>query len=131
LAARGSPYGRFRHALDRGNVLEALSAAAELRHVSLVDALALLLLLARKDLVRFQRAALRWHARYCDELRVYDAGEAQVTLALLFMLAGPSSSAVARALAELLQARDFGQAAETLTAWAEESRRGSRQTPRL
>ena len=82
--------------------------------------LALLPLLARKDLARFQRAALRWHARYCHELRVYDAGEAQATLALLFML-GPSSSAGARALAELLQARDFGQAAEALTTWAEEA----------
>ncbi len=49
------------------------------------------------------------------------AGEAQVTLALLLMLAGPSSSAGARALAELLQARDFGQAAEALTTWAEEA----------
>ena len=122
VISQGSAYSRFRRALDRGNVLEALSAAAELRHVSLVDALALVLLLARKDLPRFQRAALRWHARYCHELRVHDPSEAQATLVLLFMLAGPSSSAVARALAELLQARDFGQAAEALTAWAERTR---------
>ena len=93
MSSQGSAYSRFRRALDRGNVLAALSAAAELRHVSLVDALALLLLLARKDLARFQRAALRWHARYCRELGVYDPGEAQVTLALLFMLAGPNSAA--------------------------------------
>ena len=68
----------------------------------------------------FQRAVLRWNARYCHELCVYDPGEAQVTLALLSMLAGPSSPAGARAL-ELLQARDFGQAAEALTAWAEDA----------
>jgi hypothetical protein len=122
MTSQGSAYGRFRRALDRGYVLGALSAAAELQYVSLVDALALLLLLARKDPTRFRQAALRWHARYCRELRVYDPGEAQVTLALLFMLAGPSSSAVARALAELLQARDFGQAAEALTTWAQGTR---------
>ena len=96
MTSQGSPYGRFRHALDRGNVLEALSAAGELQHVSLLDALALLLLLARKDVAMFQRAVLRWQARYCHELCVYDPGEAQVTLALLSMLAGPSSPAGAR-----------------------------------
>ena len=122
MTSQGSTYSRFRRALDRGNVLEALAAAGELQHVSLVDALALLLLLARRDRARFQRAALRWHARYCHELRVCDPGEAQATLALLFMLAGPNSSAVARALAELLQARDFGQAAEALITWAEQAR---------
>jgi hypothetical protein len=33
------------------------------------------------------------------------------------MLGGPSAAPAARALAELLQARRFGQAAETLMGW--------------
>lgn len=68
MTSQGPAYGRLRRALDRGNVLEALSPAAELQHVSLLDALALLLLLARKDMAIFQRAVLRWHARYCPFL---------------------------------------------------------------
>ena len=118
MPSQGSPYGRFRRALDSGNSLQALSAAAELKSVALSDALELVLLLARKDAARFQRAALRWHARYCQELRVHESCEAQATLALLFMLGGPSSASAARALAELLHARQFGQAAEALIRWA-------------
>jgi hypothetical protein len=118
VTSQGSPYSRFRRALDHGNTLQALSAAAELKHVALSDALEIVLLLARNDPSRFQRAALRWHARYCQELRVQDPCEAQATLALLFMLAGPSAAAAARALAELAHARRFGQAAEALIRWS-------------
>jgi hypothetical protein len=69
VTSQGSPYGRFRRALDRGNALQALSAAAELEHVGIVDALELVLLLAQdEDERRFHRAAVRWHARYCREV---------------------------------------------------------------
>jgi hypothetical protein len=119
VTSQSSPYGRFRRAIDRGNTLQALSAAAELKHVALADALELVLLLARNDPPRFQRAVLRWHARYCQELGVDDPGEAQAMLSLLFALRGPSKNAAARALAELLHARQFGRAAEALTRWLE------------
>jgi hypothetical protein len=84
---------RFRRALDRGNVTEALSSAAELEHVSLTEALELLL--ANREPRRYQRAALRWHARFVRE----EAGvvrESQAVLALLGAIpnhrraAGPS-----------------------------------------
>lgn len=52
----GNPYARFRRALDRGNVIEALSAASELEHVGLVEALELLLLVHTKEPKRFGRA---------------------------------------------------------------------------
>jgi hypothetical protein len=95
-----------------------MSAAAELDHVGLADALELALLLAReRDEGRFRRAALRWHGRYCHELRLYEPCEAQATLALLFMLAGPSATPAAQALAALLEARTFGRAAEILMRW--------------
>jgi hypothetical protein len=60
VTSQGSAYGRFRRALDDGSTLAALSAAAELEHVGLVDALELLLLLARDgDAGRFQQGAVR------------------------------------------------------------------------
>ena len=40
---------RFRRALERGNVTEALSAAAELQFVGLAEALELTLLVGRKE----------------------------------------------------------------------------------
>jgi hypothetical protein len=61
---------------------------------------------------------LRWHGRFCGEHRLVDALEAQAVLVLLAMLTGPSAKPAARALAQLLQARRFGQAAETLIRWA-------------
>jgi hypothetical protein len=39
VTSQGSPYGRFRRALDRGNVTEAMSAAADLPHLGLTEAL--------------------------------------------------------------------------------------------
>jgi hypothetical protein len=48
VTSQGSPYARFRRALDRGNVTEALSSATELEHVGLTEALELCLLLRDK-----------------------------------------------------------------------------------
>lgn len=39
MTAEASPYPRLRRALDRKNLVEALSAASELEHVGLVEAL--------------------------------------------------------------------------------------------
>ena len=59
---------RFRRALDRGNVTEALSVAAELPFVSLAEALELTLLLADKEPEKYDRAAARWHVRFLQEV---------------------------------------------------------------
>jgi hypothetical protein len=56
VTSQGSPYGRFRKALDRGNVTEALSAAAELRHVGFLEALELCLLMRAKASEKYGRA---------------------------------------------------------------------------
>jgi hypothetical protein len=48
MTSSGSAYGRFRRALDNGNLLAARAAAIELKHVGLAEALELtLLILAR------------------------------------------------------------------------------------
>jgi hypothetical protein len=65
VTSQGSPYARSRRALDRQNVTEALSAAAELPHVGLTEALELCLLLRDKAPERYPRATLRWHGRLC------------------------------------------------------------------
>jgi hypothetical protein len=49
----------------------------------LTEALELVLLLHAKAPDRFGRAALRWHGRYCCEVRDVGLEEAQVVLAAL------------------------------------------------
>jgi hypothetical protein len=115
VTAQGHPYARFRKALDRGNTLQAMAAAAELEHVGLVEALELVLLLARDgDEPRFRRAAVRWAGRYGRETADVEPAEAQAVLALVSMLAGPRSTQAAYALAQLLDRREHLPAAEVL-----------------
>jgi hypothetical protein len=119
LTTQGSAYGRFRRALDRGNVTEALSSASELQHVGLAEALELCLLLRDKAPDRFPRAALRWHGRLCREVDV-SLEEAQAVLSALILLAGERKTNAAHALAELLYRRGLEQACERLIRWAGE-----------
>jgi hypothetical protein len=74
---------RFRRALDRGNATEALSAAGALQFVGLAEALELTLLLAEGEDARYERAALRWHARFIYETKNVDIRESVAVLALL------------------------------------------------
>ena len=104
--------------------MAALSAAAELRHVALTDALELLLLLRGRDPARYTRAALRWHARYCREVPGVSLNEAAAVLILLSALADADGGAP-RALAELLHGRELDQPARILIQWAEGARHGS------
>jgi hypothetical protein len=120
VTAQGSAYHRFRRALDRGNVTEALSSASELEHVGLAEALELCLLLADKDPHRFGLAAVRWHGRFCREARI-DLEEAQAVLAALALLTGDRKRNGAFALAELLSRRGLERPCETLVAWAREA----------
>jgi hypothetical protein len=72
VPSQGSAYGRLRRAVDTGNATIALAAAADLEHVGLDDALELLPLLLDSERSRFERAALRWHGRYCREVSDVD-----------------------------------------------------------
>jgi hypothetical protein len=108
---------RFRRALDRGNVTEALSAAAELDFVGLAEALELTLLLAGGDQVKYERAAGRWHARFLQEVPNVELRESQAVLALLSAL--PANRLAAAALAELLsRRRSCERIAEALVRWS-------------
>jgi len=103
VTAQGSAYMRFRRALDRGNVTEALSAASEIQFVGLADALELTLLLADKEPEKYERAAARWHVRFVQEVPNLDLRESQAVLALLAAI--PANRLAAAGLAELLSRR--------------------------
>src|SRR5262245_51354577 len=100
FVAQTYDFGRFRRALDHGNVTEALAAASALPHVGLVEALELCLLLCEREPEKFSRAAVRWHGRYCLETKA-GLDEAQAVLAALGALRGPRREAAAAALSDL------------------------------
>jgi hypothetical protein len=107
---------RFRRALDRGNVTEALSAAAELQQVGLAEALELTLLLADGDRNKYERAAVRWHTRFAGEVPRLELRESQAVLALLAAI--PAKRLAAAALAELLgRRRSCERITEALVRW--------------
>lgn len=55
--------------------------------------MALELLIRDQEPAKFERAALRWHARHCREVKAIETGEALAVLALLGMLAGKREKA--------------------------------------
>jgi HEAT repeat protein len=67
VSIKGSPYARFRRALETGSLQVVLDAAAELPSLGLDDALEILILMAREDDPRFDRAAARWVGRLLAE----------------------------------------------------------------
>ena len=69
MTSQGSPYSRFRRALKTGNLNLIRAAAAELPQVDLGDALAVCVAIREAEPHRFERAALRWLARFCLERR--------------------------------------------------------------
>jgi hypothetical protein len=117
VTSQGSAYLRFRRALDRGNVTDALSAAGELQFVGLAEALELTLLLADGEREKYERAALRWHVRFGYETKIIDIRESQAVLALLTAI--PANRLAASALAELFsRRRSLERCAEALVRWA-------------
>ncbi len=120
MTAQGSAFTRLRRALDRGNLTEALSSASEMEHVGLIEALELCLLIAEKEPARYERAALRWHARYCAEAGHVAGDQAQAVLSLLLLIPGRRGSESAAALAHLVsQGQVQQQAGEVLLRWSE------------
>jgi len=79
MTSQGSAYARFQRALKTGNLTLIRNAAAELPGVSLTDALEVCVAIRRAEPERFERAALRWLARFCLEQR--EATLAQVQAA--------------------------------------------------
>jgi hypothetical protein len=94
MTSKGSPYARFRRALAAGNLAMVRTAAAEFPQVDLGDALEICVLMARAEPDRYERAALRWLARFSLQSRVTLA---QVALAVAALEAMPADEETALA----------------------------------
>jgi hypothetical protein len=67
MTSSGTPYQRFRRAIESGNPALVTAAALELPRVALDDALRICLVLRGADPERFERAAVRWLGRFALE----------------------------------------------------------------
>jgi hypothetical protein len=85
--------------------------------LGLSEALELCLVLCDQEPEKFSRAAVRWHGRYCREVRDVTLEEAQAVLATLALLPTIRERG-ASALSDLLYRRGLERAGETLNAWA-------------
>jgi hypothetical protein len=98
MTSQCSAYGRFQRALERSNLFEAEMAARELPTLSLTDALEYCDLLGREAPERYERAALRWHARWATEAKARSLAESQFVLSCLQALNGDGRSIALSAL---------------------------------
>jgi hypothetical protein len=86
MTSEGSPYSRFRRALQTGNEHLVLTAARELPQIALDDALRICLVLRDGRGDRFDRAAVRWLGRFALEAKgatiedIQEAAEAMEAL---------------------------------------------------
>jgi hypothetical protein len=92
-------------------VIAALAAAKELPQMSLVDALELTMLIARKDSSRYARVAARWLQRLLEEHPDVTIEEAALAVSCLVALPGAH----------------YREAAQTLKAMAETATRRRRE----
>jgi hypothetical protein len=108
MGLAGSEYGLFLKQLEAGHLGLALTYAAELRSISLADALKLCELMARDGDQRFSRAASRWVERFGAET---GAGLPEVQLAaaaLGWLWENPESEVPTSVLQSLIDVGDNG-----------------------
>jgi hypothetical protein len=101
--SQGHSYGIFQKAIQRRNVVAAVAAARELPQPSLLDALELTMLIARKDSSRYPRVGARWLERLLEEHPDLTIEEAALAASCLVALPGAG----------------YREAAQTLKAMAE------------
>jgi hypothetical protein len=96
VTSEGSPYSRFRRALDTGNELLVLTTAQELPQIALDDALRICLVLRDGDRDRYDRAAVRWLGRFALEGRAVTIRDLRSAAAALEELPARTSEAMER-----------------------------------
>jgi hypothetical protein len=120
VTSDGSAHARFRRALDARNPHWASTAALELQHVGLADAVELTLIYLDKEPAKYERAALRLHARMTADLRL-GLEDSLAALGLLAVLRGRRAQEAAHALASFLPLNQtFVPASRVLREWVEE-----------
>jgi hypothetical protein len=104
VTAQGSPLTRFRRAIQHRSLLLAIVAAKEHGWLDLSDALSLVELMATQQNDLFERAALRWHARFELEEPGITLEESALALnALLALRRAPDDGTAEEALDALLR----------------------------
>lgn len=89
MTSQGHLPAEFARACAGGNYMQATALAAQLKPLSLVEALALLPLIAENEPAKFEAAAVRWHARWLLERPGANLLGSGVVLAALGSLRGP------------------------------------------
>jgi hypothetical protein len=69
MTSQGHAYARFRRAVQTGNLKMIRTAALEMPHVGLPDALEIVLAMATANDSGFERATMRWLGRFCLEAK--------------------------------------------------------------
>jgi hypothetical protein len=100
VTAQGHPRAIFKRAIERGNLVIAEATAREIGRLTLDEALLLVFLYAEKEPIKFERAALRWLARYVTEGKAVSLLKAQLALSALSELRTGEREAAAKLLAE-------------------------------
>jgi hypothetical protein len=95
VSIKGSPYARFRRALEVGRLPIVYAAAAELGRIDLADALEILALIAEQDPERYPRAAGRFIGRFALERGPAHIAELRIALAACELLPSHSAEALA------------------------------------
>ena len=111
MTSQGFAYGRFQRALKSGNAHLALTAGAELRRVGLADALSLVLLIREDNPILYDKAAVRWFAKYAADDRYLLLRDARELIDLLDGVGRHDQVAVVR-LERWLRARGYDDDAD-------------------
>lgn len=98
MTSSGSPYARFRRALEIGRLPMVRATAAELSKVGLADALAILELIAAQDPEHYPPAAARFLRRLGAERRLTLEQQRRALAALELLPAEPRTVSVLRRL---------------------------------
>jgi hypothetical protein len=105
MTAQGHPRAIFTRAIENGNLVAAQAVAREVGNLTLEEALRLLFLYAEKDPLRYDRAALRWLARYVRDGKDVTLLKAQLASSALAELRGGERQHAAKLLTELAGGR--------------------------
>lgn len=90
MTSQGSAYSRFQRALATGNLAIIRAAATEVPRVNLSDALKVCRAIRSDEPASFERAALRWLARFCVERRDATLADVRAAAAAFEDMADPS-----------------------------------------
>jgi hypothetical protein len=101
MTAQGHPRAIFSRAIEKGNLVIAEATAREITNLTLEEALRLLFLYAEKEPIKYERAALRWLARYVTDGKAVTLLKAQLAASALAELRAGEREAAAKLLIEL------------------------------